>query len=224
MWTLTQTDDTLWYHVYENQDGEKMGGDRKRRAGASLQEGNTSSKRLKEALMMKEEEEEVAVNSVQNTEEEEKMLRDYFQLNVELGALYKEWKAADPHFKKVADIFTGKAQSKSDYNAVMIQFFNYYLHEKCLYHVLGVSQVCECCTRTPLNVCFPSSAPPTTTSLVSKAWWRDCVRLWVPHSASWIKPLTMTSLHWLHLQVCCSFHTDPRPLFMVLPIKHIYVM
>lgn len=136
MWTLTQTDDTLWYHVYENQDGQKMGGDRKRRAGASLQEGNTSRKRLKEALMMKEEEEEVAVNSVQDTEEEEEMLRDYFQLNVELGALYKEWKAVDPHFKKVADIFTGKVQSKS-YNAVMIQLLNYYLYY--------VSKICTWC-------------------------------------------------------------------------------
>lgn len=104
VWTLTQTDDTLWYHVYENH----ARGDRKMGAGVSLQEGNKSERRFKE----EDEGEVVTVTSVQDTKEEEEMLRDYFQLNVELGALYKEWKTADPHFKKVSDIFTGKSQSQ----------------------------------------------------------------------------------------------------------------
>lgn len=107
VWTLTQTDDTLWYHVYKNQDGQKMGSDRKRRAGVSLQEENNSEKRFKGALK-KEEEEMLAVTSVQDTEEEEEKLRDYLQLNVKLEELYREWGAADPHFRKIADIFTGQ--------------------------------------------------------------------------------------------------------------------
>ncbi|KAG7228221.1 hypothetical protein INR49_013384 [Caranx melampygus] len=122
VWTLTQTDDTLWYHVYENQDGRKMGGERKRRAGGSLQEVNNSEKTLKEALKMKEEDHVVAVTSAQDTEEEEEMLRDYFQLNVELGALYKEWKAVDPHFKKVADIFTGVRMLRQDPTECLFSF------------------------------------------------------------------------------------------------------
>ncbi len=71
-----------------------------------LQMENKSEKRLKAALK-EEEEEQVAVTAVRDTEEEEEMLRDYFQLNVKLGDLYKEWGAADPHFKRIADIFTG---------------------------------------------------------------------------------------------------------------------
>lgn len=104
VWTLTQTDDTLWYYVYENQNRQK-GSDRKRRAGISFQEENKSEKRFKGGL--KTEEEPVAV-TVQGAEVEEKMLRDYFQLNVKLGDLYSDWGAADPHFKLIADIFTGQ--------------------------------------------------------------------------------------------------------------------
>lgn len=103
MWTLTQTDDTLWYYVYKNQDRHE-GSDRKRRASVSLQKEN--HKRFKGAL--KKEDESVAV-TVQDTERrEEELLRDYFQLNIKLADLYSGWGAADPHFKRIADIFTGQ--------------------------------------------------------------------------------------------------------------------
>lgn len=104
VWTLTQTDDTLWYHIYKNQDKDGEGTDRKRRAGAPLQMENKSEKRFKADLKK---EESAAVTSLENTEEEEEMLRDYFQLDVKLGDLYEEWGKADPHFKRIADIFTG---------------------------------------------------------------------------------------------------------------------
>ncbi len=109
VWTLTQTDDTLWYHVYKPQDRQVEGGDRKRKAGVSLKmEKKSSEKRLKEGVVKKEEEEPVAVTSVQDAEEEEEMLRDYFRLDVNMGDLYREWGAADPHFQRIADIFTGQ--------------------------------------------------------------------------------------------------------------------
>lgn len=104
MWTLTQTDDTLWYHVYKNQ---REGGDRKRRAGISVQEEDKATKRFK-GVVKKEEEEPLAVSSAQNGDVEEEILRGYFQLDVKLGDLYKEWGAADSHFKHIADIFTGQ--------------------------------------------------------------------------------------------------------------------
>ncbi|XP_035512952.1 N-glycosylase/DNA lyase [Morone saxatilis] len=112
VWTLTQTEDSLWYHVYNNQEWQGEGSDRKRRAGVSLQMENKSGKKFKGALK-KEEEEPVAVTSVQDTEEEE-MLRDYFQLNVKLGDLYKELGAADPHFKRIAYIFSGVRMLRQD--------------------------------------------------------------------------------------------------------------
>ncbi|KAK5923901.1 hypothetical protein CgunFtcFv8_000829 [Champsocephalus gunnari] len=98
VWTLTQTDDTLWYHMYQSLD------------------------RFKEAVK-KEEEEPVAVTPVhQDTKEEEEMQRDYFQLNVKLGDLYKEWGAADHHFKHIADIFTGIRMLRQDPTECLFSF------------------------------------------------------------------------------------------------------
>ncbi|XP_042347947.1 N-glycosylase/DNA lyase isoform X2 [Plectropomus leopardus] len=121
VWTLTQTDDTLWYHVYKNQGRQEDGSDRKRKAVVSLQVENKAEKRFKGALK-KEEEEPVAVTPVQDTEDEEEMLRDYFQLNVKLGDLYKEWGAADPHFKRIADIFTGVRMLRQDPSECLFSF------------------------------------------------------------------------------------------------------
>ncbi|TNN27011.1 N-glycosylase/DNA lyase [Liparis tanakae] len=106
VWTLTQTDDTLWYHVYRSSAGGRKR--RKRRAGAALQveydklgkeEGPVAGTPVQE-----EEEEEQ-----EQEEEEEKMLRDYFQLKVQLGPLYLAWGSADPHFQSIAHTFTGQA-------------------------------------------------------------------------------------------------------------------
>ncbi|XP_044208327.1 N-glycosylase/DNA lyase [Thunnus albacares] len=123
VWTLTQTDDTLWYHVYKNHDKQEEGSlsDRKRRAGATLQEEIKSEMRFKGALK-KEEEEPVAVTPQHDTEEEEEMLRDYFQLNVKLGDLYREWGAADPHFRHIADIFTGVRMLRQDPTECLFSF------------------------------------------------------------------------------------------------------
>ncbi|XP_026222806.1 N-glycosylase/DNA lyase [Anabas testudineus] len=119
VWTLTQTDDTLWYYVYKNQDRQE-GSDRKRRASVSLQKENHSEKRFKGAL--KKEDESVAV-TVQDTERrEEELLRDYFQLNIKLADLYSEWGAADPHFKRIADIFTGVRMLRQDPTECLFSF------------------------------------------------------------------------------------------------------
>ncbi|XP_068585898.1 N-glycosylase/DNA lyase isoform X2 [Cebidichthys violaceus] len=110
VWTLTQTDETLWYHVYTSSDrrGQVQVRDRKRRAAASLQLEQKSEKRFRGALKEEEEEEEEPVA------EEEEMLRDYFQLNVKLVDLYKGWGAADPHFQRIADVFTGVRMLRQD--------------------------------------------------------------------------------------------------------------
>lgn len=122
VWTLTQTDDTLWYYVYTKQDKQvDGGGDRKRRAGASLQAENKSDKTYK-AAVKKEEEEPVAVTLRQDMEADEEMLRDYFQLNVKLVDLYREWGAVDPHFKNIADIFTGVRMLRQDPTECLFSF------------------------------------------------------------------------------------------------------
>ncbi|XP_028265667.1 N-glycosylase/DNA lyase isoform X2 [Parambassis ranga] len=115
VWTLTQTDDTLWYHVYKHQDKQKNEGDRKRRAGVCLLEENKAGKRFKN-------EEEDPVTVAQTSEVEEGMLRDYFQLNVNLGDLYSEWAAADCHFRNIAQIFTGVRMLRQDPTECLFSF------------------------------------------------------------------------------------------------------
>lgn len=106
VWTLTQTEDALWYHVYKNKESPGKGDDKIARAVVSVRRENEAEMKLKGTLKKEEEEEPVAVTSVQDNEEE--MLRDYFQLNVKLEDLYKEWGDADPHFRRIADIFSGQ--------------------------------------------------------------------------------------------------------------------
>ncbi|XP_069580136.1 N-glycosylase/DNA lyase [Brachyistius frenatus] len=111
VWTLTQTDDTLWYHVYKKQDKQEMGGDGNKGAGVSLLQESKAEKRFKGAVK-KEEDEPLNVTLVERVEED--MLRDYFQLDVKLVDLYKEWGEADCHFKHIANIFTGVRMLRQD--------------------------------------------------------------------------------------------------------------
>lgn len=107
VWTLTQTEDTLWYHVYKNEERPGKEGDRIGIAAVSPRVENKTEKRLKGTL--KKEEEEEPVTAVHGSVEETEMLRDYFQLNVKLEDLYKKWGDADPHFRHIADTFTGRS-------------------------------------------------------------------------------------------------------------------
>ena len=106
VWTLTQTDDRLWYHVYNNKDAHKEIDNRKIKACGSAQQPNKSEKRQK--VNIKEEDNDEPVTVTVKKEEEEEMLVDYFQLNVNLEMLYREWGLADPHFKHISNMFTGK--------------------------------------------------------------------------------------------------------------------
>lgn len=86
VWTLTQTEDTLWYYVYTNQSGA----------------GGKNRAEKKDSLRRE------SVTAPQDVEVEAEMLRDYFQLHVKLGDLYREWGTADSHFREIADIFSGQ--------------------------------------------------------------------------------------------------------------------
>lgn len=106
VWTLTQTEDSLWYHVYRNQECPQEENDKIRIAAASPKVKNQNEKKF-QGVLKKEEEEEQPVSAVHGSVEEQELLRDYFQLNVKLEDLYKKWGEADPHFRHIADIFPG---------------------------------------------------------------------------------------------------------------------
>uniref|UniRef100_A0A3Q2CWB2 N-glycosylase/DNA lyase n=1 Tax=Cyprinodon variegatus TaxID=28743 RepID=A0A3Q2CWB2_CYPVA len=101
VWTLTQTEDTLWYYLYKNQDA----------AGGKNKDTPRSDK-----------EETQSATSTQDAEVEAEMLRDYFQLHVKLGDLYREWGAADCHFKEISDIFTGVRMLRQDPTECLFSF------------------------------------------------------------------------------------------------------
>ncbi|KAI5621949.1 N-glycosylase/DNA lyase [Silurus asotus] len=113
VWTLTQTDDTLWYHVYRCHSDPGLIKGRKRKKAANSQE---SAKKLKEMSVVKEEED--AASFYTSTSEQDgddvEVLRDYFQLSVKLEDLYKEWGDADPHFSHTGNIFSGVRMLRQD--------------------------------------------------------------------------------------------------------------
>lgn len=104
VWTLTQTEDTLWYYVYNHQ---KNPGTENRQKQKVEEEEQLLGKRSKRMIDMKQEEAGMCTVMSEPDIKEEELLRDYFQLGVKLGDLYRDWSTADPHFKHTANIFTG---------------------------------------------------------------------------------------------------------------------
>ncbi|XP_027569723.1 N-glycosylase/DNA lyase [Pipra filicauda] len=86
VWTLRQDRDRLWYTVYGEEDEHK-----------EEERGGCPAKAAK-----------------LDGAETDRILRDYFQLDVSLSALYREWEAADPLFRKVAEDFPGVRVLRQD--------------------------------------------------------------------------------------------------------------
>lgn len=80
VWTLRQDGDRLWYTVYGEEEEHQEERDERPAKAAKLSAAET-----------------------------ERILRDYFQLDVGLSPLYHAWGAADPLFRKVANDFPGEA-------------------------------------------------------------------------------------------------------------------
>ncbi|KAG9336065.1 hypothetical protein JZ751_003331 [Albula glossodonta] len=149
VWTLTQTDDTLWYHTYSAPGSEGEVNGRKRRVEVRPQ---GSAKRTKVSVTVKEEEpteglELKVINTEQDLKDEE-ALKDYFQLNVNLADLYKQWGAADHHFKKIAKTFTGTAPSPTttSHPANFSRYYTFPYHDFPTLQTLADSSV-EACLR-----------------------------------------------------------------------------
>lgn len=104
VWTLTQTDSRLWYYVYKHQQDSTH-----RKWSEEDSESETKF------------EEDVKVEGPVCRKEEE-LLRDYFQLNVNYEELYKDWGDRDPHFKKIADIFSGVRMLRQDPTECLFSF------------------------------------------------------------------------------------------------------
>ncbi|NXV75106.1 OGG1 lyase, partial [Atlantisia rogersi] len=82
VWTLRQDRERLWYTVYGEEEEERDGG--LQPAGATRPDGA----------------------------ETDRILSDFFQLDVGLPALYRAWGAADPLFRSVAADFPGEVSPR----------------------------------------------------------------------------------------------------------------
>lgn len=111
VWTLTQTEDTLWYYVYSH---HRNPGTENRQKGKVEEEEQLLGKMSKRMIDMKQKEEGLSTVVSEPDKKEEELLRDYFQLDVKLGELYKNWSTVDPHFKHTANIFTGVRLLRQD--------------------------------------------------------------------------------------------------------------
>ncbi|XP_058245934.1 N-glycosylase/DNA lyase [Hemibagrus wyckioides] len=113
VWTLTQTDDTLWYHVYRcREDPDHVNG-RKRKKAEDSQELWKKFKEMAE-VKVEEDDKSLCVSTSEQDAKDEEVLKDYFQLSVKLEDLYKEWGDADPHFRRTGNIFSGLRMLRQD--------------------------------------------------------------------------------------------------------------
>lgn len=105
VWTLTQTENQLWYYVYKHQqDSTHRKWTEKDCKPETKCKGNVKA--------------EVPVYR----DEEEELLRDYFQLNINFGELYKDWGERDSHFKTIADTFSGIRMLRQDPTECLFSF------------------------------------------------------------------------------------------------------
>ncbi|XP_064930787.1 N-glycosylase/DNA lyase [Columba livia] len=98
VWTLRQERDRLWYTVYEEEEED---GD-----ACPDKDGDVCPTGAAEP----------------DSAETEQILRDYFQLDVGLPALYRAWGAADPLFRKVAKDFPGVRVLRQDPVECLLSF------------------------------------------------------------------------------------------------------
>ncbi|XP_048874157.1 N-glycosylase/DNA lyase isoform X2 [Brienomyrus brachyistius] len=124
VWTLMQTEDRLWYHTYDSQVSTARQAGRKWPGQGERLE--TTKKLKTQAAAVKEEPEGGTQEHGEATSQwdggEEETLRDYFQLKVSLGELYKEWTSVDHHFKDIANIFTGVRMLRQDPTECLFSF------------------------------------------------------------------------------------------------------
>ncbi|XP_059359019.1 N-glycosylase/DNA lyase [Carassius carassius] len=111
VWTLTQTEDTLWYYVYSHQINP---GTENKQKWKVEEEEQLLGKMSKRKTDMKQDEAGFCTVMSDPDNKEEELLRDYFQLGVKLGDLYRDWSTVDPHFKHTADIFKGVRLLRQD--------------------------------------------------------------------------------------------------------------
>ncbi|KAG1649710.1 26S proteasome non-ATPase regulatory subunit 3 [Nymphon striatum] len=109
VWTLKQTEEELLYKIH---GPEEILETSKQNKNGSIKRAKTTSKSNKK----------LKTEDISNVDNNEKFLRDYLQLDVDLKALYKNWSDADSNFKKLAPVFKGIRMLRQDPTENLISF------------------------------------------------------------------------------------------------------
>ncbi|CAH1786103.1 unnamed protein product [Owenia fusiformis] len=130
VWTLSQTDDSILYKVYEQSDKRKTasytsvkkpGKQNHRKRSKDIKEEQNDHPDAKQPKLLTSIKQEVEIGGGDSVKNEIKteptcndlgnfynsILHDYFQLDVDLQQLYTQWSKADKNFKKVSVDFSG---------------------------------------------------------------------------------------------------------------------
>ncbi|KAM4643687.1 N-glycosylase/DNA lyase isoform 4-T4 [Discoglossus pictus] len=115
VYTLTQTEEHIWYTVYSKQEeigDELLTNTTQKKKPKTTKENKLlrAPQKLIKTEQIKQETEDQSATLPQVTDDDgkkdQKILRDYFQLDVSLKDLYDQWGKSDPHFQEVAKDFT----------------------------------------------------------------------------------------------------------------------
>lgn len=93
VWILTQDEQNILYRVYEPQ--KHVVGAKKSSKNSTRKSNTTTETQVSE-------------------EEDDLILRDYFQLDKDLSKLYSKWSEVDPYFSKISKIFPGVRALRQD--------------------------------------------------------------------------------------------------------------
>lgn len=102
VWFLQQNDDHILYKVHEKE------------SNIHESKNNLNHKKDSKIPTHKKETGEPPIKKSKKTEDNESLLRNYFQLDLNLEEHYEKWSEADPYFKKAAQQFYGIRILKQD--------------------------------------------------------------------------------------------------------------
>jgi N-glycosylase/DNA lyase len=101
VWTVSQDEQNILYRVYEPQKDVEITSTAK----------NKSDKKAKKKY---DNSSDVRIGTLVSTEDNDSILRDYFQLDVDLLKLYSRWSELDPYFSRISKLFPGVRALRQD--------------------------------------------------------------------------------------------------------------
>lgn len=114
VWTLTQTEELLWYTLHEEEKEEASSAAEDGLSEPPLKKGRRQlHPDMSRADMSERSGDRLTGEQIRGMDglDPSQILRDYFQLHINLPALYQGWAYSDLHFRDIAFKFPGRESS-----------------------------------------------------------------------------------------------------------------